>query len=73
MSVHVSSRLIFSLSAVGNFFRVLPVVSCIFRPLSLVGEPHSHPLTGRHSCDGSSFSEGVNGGTQLSVNCEVFG
>ena len=44
MSVHVGSRLIFFLSVVGNFFRVLSVVSSIFRPLSLFGQPHSHPL-----------------------------
>ena len=29
---------------VGNFLLVLPVVSNIFRLLSLVGKPHSHPL-----------------------------
>ena len=32
------------LSMVGNFFLVLSVVSNIFRPLSLVGLPHSHPV-----------------------------
>ena len=37
MSVHVGSRLIFFLSVVEIFFRVLSVVSNIFRPLSLAG------------------------------------
>ena len=44
MSVHVGSRLIFFLSVVENFFRVLSVVSYIFRPLSLLGKPHSHAM-----------------------------
>ena len=35
MSVHVGSRLIFFLSLVGNFFRILSVVGNIFCPLSL--------------------------------------
>ena len=42
--ISTECRLIFFLSLVGNFFLVLSVVSNIFRPLSLVGLPHSHPL-----------------------------
>ena len=44
ISAHVGSRLIFFLSVVGNFLLILSVVSNIFRPLSLVGQPHSHPI-----------------------------
>lgn len=44
MSAHVGSRLIFFLSVVGTFFLVLLVVSSIFRTLTLVGSPRSHPL-----------------------------
>ena len=55
MSAHVSSRLIFFLSVVGIFLLVLSVVSNIFRPLSLVGKPHSHPPKGS-SAYGSSES-----------------
>ena len=44
IDTHVGSRLIFFLSVVGNFLLTLSVVSNIFRPLSLVGKPSSHPL-----------------------------